>query len=353
VLSNCHIELFSLDNDYYQLRLFDSNYQLLDDYPLKKSELAGLIQTSQNRYQMEAADLPQQGQKLWQLINGPKKTLRELHKQGLSLQLSIKSAEELAGLPWEILHNGQEFLCLAKPGILVQRQIQERNNPYTPATRPLRVLFMACSPLNVEPVLNFEQEEARILEGTAKHPLFLHVEESGSLEGLQEQIEAYEEDFFDVIHLTGHATIAKNDKADDDKEQPVFIMEDIAGQMDRVSPERLAEVFDNCGRYPRVLFLSGCRTGESRENLRSFSEQLVRLGLPAVLGWALPVYDDCASEGACYFYEKLSTGLSIAQALIYARKQVYDYEFKQHKKPSQLYNWHLLRLYSDASCVFS
>ncbi|MHC5722390.1 MAG: hypothetical protein ACYTX0_62865, partial [Nostoc sp.] len=53
-----------------------------------------------------------------------------------------------------------------------------------PENRALQVLFMATSPLNVEPVLDFEAEEARIREATARQPLALTVEESGCLSEL-------------------------------------------------------------------------------------------------------------------------------------------------------------------------
>ncbi|MCP4695803.1 MAG: CHAT domain-containing protein, partial [Gammaproteobacteria bacterium] len=119
----------------------------------------------------------------------------------------------------------------------------------------------------------------------------------------------------------------------------------------KVGPEQLATVFNDCGRYPRVLFLSGCRSGESYDNLCSFSEQLVRLGIPVVLGWTLPVNDVAATEAACYFYEQLSIGASIAQALLYARRTLFAFEQKQQENSSysRPQNWHLLRLYSDAT----
>ena len=260
--------------------------------------------------------------------------------------MQIEAEAALLGLPWELLHDGQIFLCLRPaPSLLPQRQVNPRQTPFELATRPLRILFMACSPEDVLPVLNFEQEEARILQGTEKYSIFLHVEESGSLAGLQEQIEASDAGYFDVVHLSGHAGI------DDKTHEPVFYMEDLSGQCDKVSPDRLATVFNDCEQYPRVLFLSGCRTGEAQDHSQAFSERMVTLGLPVVLGWALPVNDAAATEAACYFYEKLSTGISVAQALVTARRRLHEYEQDQVKQGRMLRpnNWHLLRLYTDAT----
>jgi hypothetical protein len=60
-----------------------------------------------------------------------------------------------------------------------------------PENRALQVLFMATSPLGIEPVLDFEAEEGRILEATARQPLALVVQESGCLTELGYLIDDY------------------------------------------------------------------------------------------------------------------------------------------------------------------
>jgi hypothetical protein len=47
---------------------------------------------------------------------------------------------------------------------------------------------MACSPQDVSPVLEFEKEEDTILAVTEKFPIEITIEDSGSLEGLGEQL---------------------------------------------------------------------------------------------------------------------------------------------------------------------
>src|SRR5215468_3089362 len=89
--------------------------------------------------------------------------------------------------------------------------------------RSLRVLFMATSPEGVEPVLSYEAEEAGILEATADTGTELVVEESGTLEGLRFTAESYGPGYFDVLHVSGHATI--------DEEQPKFLVENELGAL--------------------------------------------------------------------------------------------------------------------------
>ena len=59
---------------------------------------------------------------------------------------------------------------------------------------------MACSPQDIQPVLDFEKEEEIILDVTRDLPVDMDVEETGSLQGLYECLETNE---YDVIHLTG------------------------------------------------------------------------------------------------------------------------------------------------------
>jgi hypothetical protein len=77
--------------------------------------------------------------------------------------------------------------------------VLEKKEVY-PASQPLRVLFMACSPLDIQPVLDFEKEEEIILDVTRDLPVDMDVEETGSLQGLHKCLETNE---YDVIHLTG------------------------------------------------------------------------------------------------------------------------------------------------------
>ncbi len=79
---------------------------------------------------------------------------------------------------------------------------------------------MATSPIGVEPVLDFEVEEARILEATQRQPLTLTVEESGCLDELTYLLDIHEPGHFDVVHLMGHAGISE--------QGPRFISQTIA-----------------------------------------------------------------------------------------------------------------------------
>lgn len=141
-------------------------------------------------------------------------------------------------------------------------------------------------------------------------------------------------------------------------------MEDETGYMRKVSPRELWEeaLIEN---PPRLLFLSGCRTGEtpaapetsetpetrenreSRENQESeaavsFSrEQVEKYHVPTVLGWGRSVGDEQATHAEQMLYRELSRGRSITEAVQRARHDLIA-AFPGSSYPA----WPLLRLFA-------
>jgi len=200
------------------------------------------------------------GRSLFQWLDGPEGWLRAGLTNGettvvLDLAAPLQARDlnpvterlvrKLAHLPWELLHDGQAFL--AERGIQPIRVMQSRSTNAQPANRPLRLLFMATSPEDVLPVLDYEREEATILEATRQQPIDLVVEESGSVSQLQNLVASFEKDHVDVFHITGHGTIEDG--------TPRFVTEDEQGGERSTTAEQLADAFGH--RWPRLLFLSG------------------------------------------------------------------------------------------------
>ena len=198
-----------------------------------------------------------------------------------------------------------------------------------PENRALQVLFMATSPLDVKPVLDFEAEEARILEATKRQALALTVEESGCLSELGYLVDGYDRDYFDVLHLTGHATLQDG--------QPRFITETEIGEAFYASAGNIAQELQF--RLPKLIFLSGCRTGQAGNSgsVPSMAEELLKSGAKAVLGWGQKVLDSDATAAAAALYQELSAGKQITEAVACT----YQALIKNKAR-----DWHLLRLYA-------
>jgi CHAT domain-containing protein len=259
-----HLDLKPVGDNYAELRYFFDNPNQYQRRSLPLLEIADLIQLAEQDYYVRlAVDYAITGRKLYDWLDGSDRFLSRAMQQhpGESFVLAIDAAESLAHLPWEVLHDGNSFLVARMPAVVPVRWVSSDTKKLTlegePANRALNVLFMATSPLGVEPVLDFEAEEGRILEATARQPLALVVEESGCLTELGYLIDDYGKGYFDVVHLTGHATITPNG-------EPRFYTETETGDEYLASATDIAEKLQF--RLPQLIFLSGCRTGQGGQS---------------------------------------------------------------------------------------
>jgi tetratricopeptide (TPR) repeat protein len=305
---------------------------------LKLAEIADLLKQGERDYYKLLPNLPGIGQQLFFWLDGDGRWLSRgiANCRGEGLVIAIDTDQKLAHLPWEVLHDGEDFLVKrVNPVVLPLRWIEKETAGFSVEARQLRVLFMATDPEDVEPKLEFEQEEARILADTRDFAVDLRVEESGCVSELGKVWSRYFHDF-DVFHLTGHASIK-----DAAPYTPYFITETEIGERHETTAVELAEVFRF--RFPKLVFLSGCRTGQAPDKgaVPSMAEALIAQGARAVLSWGRPVEDRTATAAAAHLYGKLAAGYQLAQALASTYQQL----FKQNVR-----DWHLLRLYVQGEC---
>jgi len=278
------------------------------------------------------------GQKLFRFLDGDgrhlQRSLDEAAKLSEPLTLQLRAAKEIADWPFELLAQDGAFLLPSRLHLLRQVSDWGTQKITAPANCPLRLLFMACSALDIEPELDFEREEETIFRVTEKLAIDMDVEDYGGLAGLREQLVS---ETYDVVHLSGHADIDKNG-------QPIFIMETETGRPQFVTPAQLwrEALIEN---PPALLFLSGCRTGETpaEQAATSFAQHLVeQFHVPAVLSWGRSVSDQQATIAEQMIYRELSRGRDLLAAVQRARQ-----ELLEHFREAAHQAWPLLRLYSD------
>ncbi|HEY9850657.1 MAG TPA: tetratricopeptide repeat protein [Leptolyngbyaceae cyanobacterium] len=339
-MQTLHIRLAEIDGDYIELRYYFDRPSQYETQQLQLSGIDNLLKQAKRDYYLGRPALVEIGKQLFFWLDGNGRWLsRAIEKtKDDGLILAIDAGQKLAHLPWEVLHDDIDFLVKrVNPVTIPIRQVGwvEETKPNIIEARPLRVLFMATSPQEVEPVLDFEREEARILEDTAELPLMLRVEESGCIEELGKLWKRYKEPF-DVFHLTGHASIPTATPF-----TPYFITETDTGEAYHATAEEMEKVFRH--RWPQLIFLSGCRTGQAAENgaVPSMAAKLIELGAKAVLGWGRPVLETSATVAAAKLYGALAAGDELAAALA----DTYQYLIEEN-----IPDWHLLRLYVGGEC---
>jgi hypothetical protein len=330
-LATLHVSLAQQDEATGELRCWRHHPHPFTSRKLELAEIADLARRSEaDYYAVTAPDLEAVGRRLFRWLDGTDRWLaRELEGlAGTTVTLLLECAGRLAHLPWEVLHDGTTFLVRgANPRVLPVRWRPRGPTAPGPENRALNVLFMATSPLGVQPELNYEEEEGRILAATQTYPLALTVEETGTLKELGDLVRGYPEGHFDVLHLTGHA--------DHQPDGPRFLTESASGAPEWVSARDLDR---EVPRKPRLTFLSGCRTSQSLAAgaVPSLAEELLALGFPAVIGWGRPVQDADATVAAAALYDRLAAGFTPVEALLHAHDEMHRAKAK---------HWHLLRFF--------
>ncbi|ELP55861.1 GUN4-like family protein [Microcystis aeruginosa TAIHU98] len=334
-----HIDLKESGSNRVEFRFFWDNPNQIDFYTRSLSEIDNLSKKADTDYYTRLPeDHARTGQGLYRWLDGTERILQnELDShRGEKIVLAISTSKRLVHLPWELLHDGQGFLVSKYPAIVPLRWMKKGNERLltvdnNPQDRALNVVFMASSAKGVTPILDFEAEEGKILKATRGKPLSLTVEESGCIQELGELIASKDRGYFDVIHLSGHATIKER--------KPYFITETEYGDRQDTSAEDIARELQF--NLPKLLFLSGCRTGYSDgDEILSMAEKLLENGAKAVLGWGQPVRDNEAADTAAILYEKLSQGFTLSESLAFAYQKLLG---------NQARDWHCLRLYVRGS----
>lgn len=317
----------------------DFEYSFLNRAEITDAEVEKL-------WQLKKHQLPI-GQKLFHFLDGDaslfQQALKKAHELGEKLVVELNTCHETADWPFELLAFQEEFLLLHSLHLVRFVSDHGINKKVPPGNRPLKLLFMASSALDVKPELDFEKEEESIFSITDKLPIDMEVEDSGSLRGLHAQLV---QEKFDVVHLSGHAGL-------DENEGPFFVMEDDSGYRYDVFPGTLYTnaLIEN---IPRLVFLSGCYTGQdtstpgvtsTKENRAalSFARRLVeQYHVPAVIGWGRSVSDDQSIIATQMLYYELSRGRSILEACQRARVELKE-TFPLDPEPA----WPMLRLFSN------
>ncbi len=339
-----HIDLRSIDEGYADLRYGWENLNAFEGRRLALAEIEDLIALMERDYYVALPeDYVKTGRRLYDWLDGCDRWLAQLLERAQSgVVLAIATTERLSHLPWEVLHDGQSFLVARPFPVVVPVRWQERwqvqgqskalswRQDAVP-NRPLQALFMATSPEGVVPVLDFETEEGRILAATKRQPMTLTVEESGCLVELENLLASHEPGHFDVVHLTGHADVTAAG--------PLFITESETGARVDASPQDIAKALQF--RFPALIFLSGCKTGQGGrgnggDEVPSLAAALLGYGAIAVLGWGRPVLDKDGILAAEALYAALAAAKELPEALVLTYQAMIAAKAR---------DWHLLRLY--------
>jgi len=255
----------------------------------------------------------------------------------LIIELRVRpnpSEEDLQFLevPWELLANQGRHLA-ADPILQVcpVRRMGAPGDPKKPSESRLSTVFMAAAPRGGGVPLSYEAEESAMLDASGSEGMDLTVEESGNLSLLAECLAR--ERPVDVLHLSCHGTHSPD---------PALLLEDEEGNRVEATAQDINESMGD--HKPRLLFLSACKTSEPNKFVNTFSSNMIRYGVPAVLGWGGSVQDDEATLFAEKLYGFLARSNRMEGAVAMARLALLEPDDPKQSL-GQSRDWHLARLY--------
>jgi WD40 repeat protein len=245
---------------------------------------------------------------------------------GLRLRLRIE-APELASLPWEALHDGQDFVSTrsdsplvrtlpSQDGVQAIKRLQVRG--------ALRILFVGASPAGL-PALEIEQTAVQLrqllAEAINRKHIVLDVLTNATLPELRSQLL---QDYH-ILYFAGHGSPEGIYLDDGQGEVDEASGQRLAGDPYLVSAETLARELE--GKPTRLVFLAACNTSalldEKSGLLASFAQTLARLAmLPAIVAMQYSISDKQAHQLTARFFESLAAFYPVDVALAEARKSL-------------------------------
>lgn len=238
-------------------------------------------------------------------------------KVGSNRELLLRSDDpRLLNLPLELIEapdsNGVPIGCDSRWAIL---RVPLDAPAVEPATEPapLRLLVSISAPTN-QKLLRYEHEEdllVRVTSRLGQNVALLPFTETGGVDEL-ERLVADQRYRPHVVHLSGHGILKDG--------HGYFAFEDERGHTHLCRADDLGrQVF--LGSSVRCVVLSACHAGEAAAG--GLPGQMVKSGVPLVLGWGAAVGDDAATAFGTVFYEYLGRRLEVPAAAAKARDTIW------------------------------
>jgi tetratricopeptide (TPR) repeat protein len=230
---------------------------------------------------------------------------------GLRIGLQFdESASRLAKLPWEFLHDGENFL-VSRPKVLFSRLPANGGRiSIFPLESILRMLVIisapndpSCRPLNVE------KERDRILQAVDQLRAEGKIEVDFTDDATLKTIQDYLLEKYHILHFTGHG--------EEKNGQGYLILETEDLKAREVDNQVVCDLFAERGI--RLVVLSACKSAD-------LAEMLVRKGVPAALAMQYSVLDESATQFAYTFYRALASGHPVDASLVEARQAMKNAE---------------------------
>ena len=224
--------------------------------------------------------------------------------------LLISMDESLGYVPWEMLHNGTQFLS-QKFGIgrtVATRQTVSGETRVL--TKPLKMLLL-CDPQGNLPAASRERLE--ILAATADYNDSLNITAKES--PVEKSYVSSRIHSFDIIHYAGHA-----EQESEHSGTGGWLLHD-----GPLTPATISSISTD-RPMPALVFSNACHTGEWKtggtfvQQVFSLANTFLLSGVQHYIGTSWDIPDEPSCRFATHFYACLAQGMTIGEAMLHARQ---------------------------------
>jgi tetratricopeptide (TPR) repeat protein len=318
-------------------------------YPLTKNELDDLRWYLEDYWKWPFGGFAQRGSSVEQLLprlghrlyqstfgQGVAGQILQQWRTGTSgaHQISIITTDAgILSLPWELLHDGQDFLALrANPPVSIVRRIAQDQQPVpgaTPFEKPLRVLLVTARPKDTGYI------DARII---AREVLDVLQDQVGignievdflrppTFNELITRLSSKERPIH-ILHFDGHGVFSRssNIQGDTDEERGWLYFEKDDSTSDLVDATSLAEMLDYAG--VKIAVLNACQSAVigGKDIFSSVAVGLLQGSVQAVVAMSASVTPPGAALYVKAFYNALSLGSSVQGAHEQAQQVLHEH----------------------------
>jgi hypothetical protein len=281
-------------------------------------KLAHFALIAEGKATLGESELKKFGQELYRaLFSGDVKDLLEKTKvaagytDGLRIDLNVQS-RKLGRIPWELLHDGTDFLALSRRTPIVRRiprSESERPSQPNAIELPLSILFAGAKPTGQTP-LNLGRQIRQIC--MALRPAML--ENAATIHpALGDEVQP--DKFLATIRTGGHHVlhISTHGTFSEELDRGFILLEDGTGNAVPLAINALATMMRDTAI--QLVYLDACETAAGS----SLSESLLRSGVNAAVAMQFPIRDDLATRFSEAFYRYLMAGEPLWYAVTEAR----------------------------------
>ncbi len=266
-----------------------------------------------------------------------------------------EAATLLLGLPWELLHDGNNFLFQGAKPTRVRRRLPSTQVLDVPVVAPpIRILLITARPEDAScdyinhrasalPLVDAMEQLGGLVELRLLNPPTLP-SLSAELDRARDQRQPYH-----VVHFDGHGVFDRqcglgglcfehpqdSDKLDQRRHQTIYT-------------NQLGPLL-NQHRIP-LVFLEACQTAQAEQASESVASELLKVGVASVVAMSHSVLVKTASVFVAAFYASLADGGRVGDAMLAGQRKLKDDSFRGHvfgKGELHLHDWFVSVLFQE------